>query len=129
MIQEFEIPGRLDGLNEYTAACRTSSVVGCNVKRKNQDVVCRAIRAARLRHMRTPVDIYITWIEGVKPGVRSFRPRDKDNIAFAKKFVLDALVEEGVIKDDGFRCIGSLSDKFLLNRNHPLIIVRLENDE
>ena len=129
MIQEFEIPGRLDGLNEYTAACRTSSVVGGELKRRNQDVVCKAIRAARLCHMKTPVDIEITWIEGIKPGARSFRPRDKDNIAFAKKFVLDALVEMDIIKDDGFRCIGALSDKFRLNRNDPAIVVRLENSE
>jgi len=92
MIQTFEIPGRMDGLNEYTAACRTHRQVGGKLKRKNQAMAERAIRAARLAPMRRRVDVELVWIE---PNMR----RDKDNIRFAAKFVLDALVATGVLAD------------------------------
>ena len=52
-----------------------------------------------------PVIIDFTWIEGDKR-------RDLDNICYAKKFILDALVKQGVLVDDGQRFVVELSDKF-----------------
>ena len=52
--------------------------------------------------------------------------RDKDNIRFAAKFILDALVEAGVIDNDNWACVGSLSDDYLVNKANPRVIVELE---
>ena len=41
----------------------------------------------------SPVTVRFTWVEGN-------RRRDIDNVAFAKKFVLDGLVQAGVIGND-----------------------------
>lgn len=126
MRQRFVIPGRLDGLNEYTAACRASAKGGGKLKRRNEDRVREAIRAAGVKPMRTPVMVHFTWVEGAKEGSSRFVPRDKDNIRFAAKFVLDALVEAGIIPDDGWRHIEAMADTFRLNRNEPKVVVTLE---
>lgn len=124
MRQTFEVPGALDGLNEYTAACNSHYHAGAKMKRANQDVVAWAARG--LRPMKGPVSVRITWVEGIRPGRKKFVPRDRDNIRFAAKFVLDALKEIGVIEDDAWGKVVSITDEFRLNRNNPRIIVELE---
>ncbi|MDU2821477.1 MAG: RusA family crossover junction endodeoxyribonuclease [Eggerthella lenta] len=124
MRQEFEVPGRLDGMNEYTAACRSHAQMGGRVKRRNQEAVCRAIKAAGLKPMRTPVNVRITWYE--KPKRPGSRMRDRDNIQFAVKFVLDALVEMGVIPDDGFDDVGDVKHECYRASENPRIIIELE---
>ena len=129
MMQRFVIEGRLDGLNEYTAACRAKAKGGARLKRDNEARVREAIRSAHLAPMSTPILVHITWVEGMKEGARRFVPRDKDNIRFAAKFILDALVAEGVIADDGWRFVDGIADTYRLNRSEPKVIVRLENLE
>ena len=52
--------------------------------------------------------------------------RDIDNVRFAAKFVLDALVETGVIPNDTQRYVRSISDRFMVNPKEPRIIVEME---
>lgn len=120
MIQTFEIPGRLSGCNEYQRACRTSPRVGARMKRDNQDRAYWAIKAAKVKPAAGPVNVWFAWIE---PDMR----RDKDNIRFAAKFVLDALVQAGILPDDGWRYVGDLSDSYAVNKSNPRIIVTLED--
>ena len=127
MRQAFEIQGRLDGLNEYTEACRANPYVGAKMKRANEEAVLWAIKAARLKPMRCPVHIHVVWIEGIKPGAKRFHPRDKDNIRHGMKYIQDALVEAGIIKDDGYDKV-TPSDSYMLNREHPRVIVELEEE-
>ena len=54
-VQEFVIPGRLPGLNDYTAACRGRAIAGGKMKHRAQDAVREAIRAAGLEPIETPV--------------------------------------------------------------------------
>lgn len=122
MRQQFEIPGRLAGLNEYTRACRANRQLGARMKRENQDAALRAIKAARLRPMRCPVDVHCTWYE--KPG--RGRLRDKDNIQMGVKFVLDALVEAGIIPDDGWGQIGRISHDCFRASGEAHILIELE---
>lgn len=119
MRQSFEIPGKLSGLNEYTSACRANRYKGAAMKRTNQDIAALSIRAARLKPYDGPVRVSITWVE---PNMR----RDPDNIRFAAKFVLDALVQEGVIPNDTQRYVHGISDRFLVNKSNPRIIVEME---
>lgn len=122
MRQVFEVPGRLPGLNEYTSACRTNPYAGAKLKREATEACMWAAKAAGVRSVAVPVDVHVTWVE---PNTR----RDKDNIRFAIKFVLDALVRLGVIPDDGWGQVGSLSDSYMVNRSNPRVIVTLECKE
>lgn len=118
MRQAFEIPGRLDGLNTYTSANRTNPYAGAKMKKSNQEAVMWAIKAAKLEPMEA-VTVHITWIE---PNMR----RDPDNIRFGAKFILDALVQMGVIPNDTQKYVRGISDRFMVNKSNPRIIVELE---
>lgn len=121
MKQTFIIPGRLIGLNEYVDLCRRNRYGAAKAKRENQELICWQIKRAGLKRMKNPVDISFTWIE---PNMK----RDKDNISFAKKFVLDALVEMRVIPNDNWRWVNNLSDRFAVNKGNPRIIVTLDDE-
>lgn len=112
------IPGRLDGLNEYTNANRTHRQKGAKLKKANEDIVLWAIKGHKIKTFENPVHIKITWIE---PN----RKRDKDNIAFAKKFVFDALVRGGVLKGDGWNHIDNFSDDFAVDKDNPRIEIEI----
>ena len=82
------IPGLLPGLNEYVDAERGAKgkYKAAAMKKQAENVIGYMIKT-QLRGVRftRPVVIHYTWIE---PN----RRRDKDNIAFAKKFIQDSLV-------------------------------------
>ena len=116
--QRFTIPGRLIGLNEYTAANRRNKHIGNKAKRENQDIVRWAIRAARLKPIKKPVRLWCLWIE-------KDRRRDHDNTAFGLKFIQDALVDEGILKDDGWANIVGFEHDFSVDKKNPRIVVEI----
>ena len=65
-----------------------------------------------------PVIGHFTWIEENKR-------RDLDNICFAKKFILDALVNAGVLADDNRKIVTNFTDSFGYS-NKSRVIVELE---
>lgn len=115
----FVIPMRLPGLNEYIDAERTHRQKAARLKR----LVQRDISACILDQLGgaaydCPVDIEYTWYE---PD----RRRDKDNIAFAKKFINDALVDCGVLPNDGWRNIRTMFDMFDVDATNPRVEVMI----
>jgi len=66
------------------------------------------------------VKIHFTWIE---PNMK----RDKDNSAFAKKFILDALVKKGILPNDGWENVEGFTDSFEIDKSNPGVIVEVEN--
>ena len=119
------IPGRLPGLNEYVAAERSSSGkhLAARMKRDVETAIQWCIWA-QLKGVRfeRPVRMEYRWVE-------ENRKRDKDNIAFAKKFVQDSLVAAGVLPNDGWRWIVSFSDSFTVDREHPRVEVLITEVE
>lgn len=119
MKQTFEIPGRLPALNEWTRACKSHYGKAGRMKREAQDMILWAMKAAKVKPVKGKVIVRFTWIE---PNMR----RDQDNIAFAKKFIFDALQEGGVIQNDGWKHVDGFSDTFRLNKANPRIVVEIE---
>ncbi|MCD8308451.1 MAG: hypothetical protein LUD19_01255 [Clostridia bacterium] len=66
----------------------------------------KAVSGGTLKRTVKPIWINFTWFEKT-------RRRDKDNVASAKKFILDALKENRIIVDDGNRFIQGFSDTFV----------------
>ena len=114
------IYGRLSGLNEYTASNRTNQFKGAKMKADNEHI-CKTYIAHQLRgvHIKNPVYISFCWYE-------KNRRRDCDNIAFAKKFILDALVEDGVLVDDSQKYVTGFEDLFYVDNANPRIEVLIE---
>ena len=112
-MQTVTIPHKLVGINDYTRACRTNKYVGAKMKQE-QERIC-GLYIARLKPMFKPVHITITWVETGKH-------RDPDNIAFAKKFILDSLVHYGVIGNDNHRHIKGFTDLFEFGDDYAVIV-------
>ena len=51
---------------------------------------------------------------------------DKDNIAFAKKFIQDSLVHAGVLANDGWNQIEGFTDDFAVDPKNPRVEVTIE---
>ena len=117
MKYKLTIPGLLPGLNEYIDAERShkGKYKAASMKRQAQNVIGYMIRT-QLRGVRftRPVVIRYLWIE---PS----RRRDKDN--------QDALVETGVLRNDGWSEIEGFTDDFALDPKNPRVEVTIEEME
>lgn len=114
------ISGRLPNLNDYTKANRTSPVVGNQMKQKQEEYIAGFILEQLNRvHFTGKTYLHFRWIE-------ANRNRDLDNICFAKKFILDALVKNGVIETDGWRGVYGFTDEFDVDAFNPRVEVVIE---
>lgn len=115
----FTIYGRLSGLNEYTTACRNNRYAGAKLKGRNEDLVGMAImRDMQGVKFSGRVQMSYKWYEKNKR-------RDLDNVAFAKKFIQDALVASGVLAGDGWQHIVGFTDEFFVDKKNPRIEVTI----
>ena len=120
MEYKFVILGRLDGMNEYTAANRANPYKGGKMKHDNQDVISWSIRQQLPRiRIEKPVVVGLTFYEPNKG-------RDKDNIlSCALKFILDSLVKCKVLQGDGWKYVENFTHDFRVDKNNPRIEVTL----
>ena len=106
-MNRFVIQQKLPSLNQVIAANRESIYKGAGLKRRVQDDICEWIRIALLRNTVYPVEqceVMIIWHEKNKK-------RDVDNIQSAQKFILDAMVEMGIIKNDTRKYVTQINHK------------------
>ncbi len=118
------VPGKLCGLNDYIAAERAHRQKGAKMKADNGDIVALAIRQC-LRGVRIDHPVYMEY-RWVEPNKR----RDKDNVSsFGRKVIQDALVDTGVLKDDGWNYVVGFSDRFEVDKENPRIEVLIRDVE
>lgn len=112
----FTIKGQLPSLNEYTRACRTNHIVGAQMKKDAEQYISLFMR--KCEPVLGSVYVTFTWYE---PNNK----RDPDNVAFAKKFILDALVSKGLIEGDGRKYVKGFSDTIMTDTKNPRIEVEI----
>lgn len=123
VIHKIVIHGRLDSLNDYTAANRTKSYKGAKMKHRNEKLIAaQVLYQMRDQEMKYPVTLTFHWYE-------KDRRRDPDNICFAKKFILDALVAKQVFPNDTQEYIKGFHDFFHVDKKHPRIEVMIEEGD
>ena len=113
-MQTLTIPNSLPGLNEIIAASKQLSGRG---KRKWSSYAAMkrhwsTILSAYIRQQLVPVDppVHLRFVYRVKD-----KRRDPDNIdAGARKLIIDALVDTGILGNDNLNWISSLSAKFVV---------------
>lgn len=115
-----EIPLKLPSLNDYVYACRANKYTGYRMKKGVEAKIMRYIN--KLPLFEKPIKIDFIWIEENKR-------RDLDNVAFAKKFILDALVKAGKLKDDNRRCVTAFSDSFMYDKDAKIILKISEKND
>lgn len=118
---------RHDGMRVMTrrsdfGACRSHWAVGAKPKRESTRLVAACARAARVGRFSGPVTVTCRWVE------RDAR-RDLDNVAFGMKFVLDVLVEAGVIGDDDRRHVSGTSSEFATGGGDSRVVVTIAGED
>jgi len=116
---QFVIPGRMPGLNEIIGVARANRFASASQKHKWTAVCAKAAREAAIPAIARPVRVRICWFE---PNVR----RDPDNIEAAVKFILDGLVEAGILEDDGQKNIIDITHVVAPDKANPRVVVELE---
>lgn len=118
MIYQFTIPFKLPSLNEYIRECRANKFQGARIKSTYEDMIGWYIKP--LPVINVPIMAKFLWIEGNNK-------RDYDNVAFAKKFILDALVKGGKLKDDNRKYVTGFTDEFKKGDTFKVIVTLCEN--
>lgn len=116
MIYRVTVPGELPGMNEIIKASKYSPYAYSDMKRTNTNLCTLTVRKLpQLDRIR----LKITYI-------CKNRRRDPDNIAVAKKFILDGLVRANVIKNDGWKEIAGWEEYFEVDKKNPRIEIEIE---
>ena len=103
-MERIVIPHKLPSLNEYINACRSNRYAGSSMKKKYEELI--ALYLVKVMKHDKPVKIRFTWEEGNKR-------RDYDNICGGgRKFILDALVKTGKLKNDNRNWVVGFEDRF-----------------
>jgi len=106
----FIIRAKLPSLNEYIAACNKNRYGGGRFKQDIEEVIGwgikQAISGGSLRRTVDPMIIHFKWHEKTKR-------RDADNIASAKKYILDAMQTFGVIPNDSRKYVRAFTDEII----------------
>lgn len=102
-VGSFELYAKLPSLNQVIDRNRGNVYAGNKLKQETERQIMYCIRNAQQRgslkkHYDGQVVLFVDWFE------RENR-RDVDNVKSANKFILDALVKTGVLKDDGPRYV------------------------
>lgn len=113
---KFIINGELPDLNTYIDVCRKNKYAGNKFKQDTQQAIEWRLRAQySIRQQITrPVTIRFLW------ACRNAK-KDIDNVAFAKKFVLDALVNLKILPDDSRKWVKGFTDEFAIDKDHPRV--------
>ena len=111
------IPFRLPGMNEIIDANRESRYAGATQKATYTLLARNAGQNAEPVIGR--VDVVCTWY-------CKDRRRDPDNVSAGIKFVLDGLIQAGVLQNDGWKQIRSIRHEFSVDKQRPRVEVELK---
>lgn len=114
-----EIPFRLPSLNEYINKCRNNRFGGAKYKK---DIEARIMEHLPDIKIDKPVFISFHWYE-------QSRRRDKDNVAFAKKFLMDSMQKSGMLPNDNNQYILGFNDRFAYGNGDKVVIFIKESEE
>lgn len=117
---EFIINGKMPSLNDVINKTRLNKFAGATMKRNLQrDINTQLLHQMALKGITKPLDeacnIRFVFYEKNKK-------RDKDNIISSQKFLLDSMVDVGILKNDGWKWVNKLEYDFELDEEYKVII-------
>lgn len=125
-INAFTINCKLPSLNDWIKANRSNKYQGAKFKQEIEEVIGWSIKQAlaskTLHKPKNAVILRFYWHERTKR-------RDADNIASAKKFILDALVKNGVLIDDGRKYVKGFYDVIIDDKADFVKVELIEMEE
>ena len=121
-MNKFVIPHELMDLNKFINLQRSNRYAGAKAKKDQTNLCTMYIKRAMANGLKVeqyPITVKFNW---VMPN----RRKDKDNIAFAKKFLLDSMQEAGLIVNDGWKEIEGFEDTFEVDKDNPRVEIIIE---
>lgn len=107
---KFRINTKLPSLNDYIDACRKNKYAGADFKRETENTILYyiydSINKGEIKPVSGQCFVHFEWNERTKK-------RDADNIASAKKFILDALQKTVILPNDGRKYIAGFTDRII----------------
>jgi len=120
-VQTLTIPGEFPTLNSVLAATKRHWSMYSTVKRQ-QTKKAAYLAKQGLKTVTGPVDLEFEW---TTPNKRM----DPDNVSHGAKYIIDGLVQSGILADDSRKVVRSLHHTFAPpNRKHPRVVVTLRDD-
>jgi Holliday junction resolvase RusA-like endonuclease len=110
---KFEIDMKLPSLNDYIRVCRCNKYQAAKFKADIEQEI--GLFLMKMPKWNNPIKIHFHWIEGNKK-------RDLDNIAFAKKFILDSMVKFNKLQDDNRKNVCAFTDSFEYGKETKVIL-------
>ncbi len=115
---KFDIEGRLPGLNEIIDAAKQGKGKYQPYSMMKQTYTNMVAWLAKKLPKYEQVNITITWYE---PNEK----RDPDNIMAGQKFILDGLVQAGVLPGDSQKYIQGITHRFKVDKLNPRVEVEI----
>jgi hypothetical protein len=124
-LAEYWFPGKFTSFNDYTNKNRTHWSKGAKTKKdETGGIYYDLIGALPIRDYPVRIEFYWHCAD---------ERTDQDNIAFAKKFILDGMVEAHILEGDSWKYIrGGFSDSFKVDKKDVGVIVvvrKFEDDQ
>ena len=118
-MEKIVIDMKLPSLNDYIKVCRSNKFQAAKYKRDIEQQI--GLFLIKMPKYTKPIKIHFTWIEGNKK-------RDLDNIAFSKKFILDAMQRYGKLENDNRNYVYAFTDSFEYGKETKVILEIEEKD-
>ena len=112
------IPGELPSMNEIIKIAKRSPYAYSKLKKDNTYICTLVFRKLpKMKRVRLKITYYA-----------KDKRKDPDNIAVAKKFILDGLVNAGVIKNDGWDEMAGWEEEFKVDKKNPRIEIEIKEE-
>lgn len=105
---------RFPTLNEYIDCERGSTIAAAAMKKKCTEQVKEQCLSQHIQPVNGKVDLLFEWHSSTR--------HDPDNVAFAKKFILDGLQAAGVLENDNRKFIGTMADEIIQDDEDYVIL-------
>ena len=119
------IPKELTDLNTYINAERRHRMQGANIKKKETNACIAYLKQAinngfDIDHVEYPLQITFKWYA-------KDRRKDLDNIAYAKKYIMDAMQKVNLIENDGYKQVQRYTDIYLVDKEKPRVEIEIRS--
>lgn len=122
-INTFTIKRKLPSLNDVISKNRSNKYVGAKFKSDIEESIGwdikQALTIGSLKPVNGVCEIFIIWHESTKR-------RDVDNIQSAQKFILDALQQCGIIKNDSRKYVKQIHHEVVDDAKDFVVVNLLE---
>lgn len=116
-MKQYTIKGKLATLNDHDSANRSNKYAGAALKREMTDLVAWQLKGKE--RVLAPCMVKFNWYYSGR--------HDFDNIAFAKKYVLDGFVKAGILQNDSQKWVLGFNDTFMpVTSGEEGVLVQIE---